>query len=91
MTPHPQAAILKAITINGHEVPAPERSAPRIESVYYSPTTANPKELSVKLLWNNRGPDRVRLSAGVVHLTKEAAIAHAEALLSFTRSDKCAN
>lgn len=79
----------ETITINGHEVPAPEREPLEKGQEYCSPDFKYPGEcLYDQLDWTGDGLDVARLKAGVIHLTKEAAISHAEALLSFTRSDK---
>ena len=72
------------ININGHEVPLPEREAPQAGTKYFSPLFARVGGVwSYK--WTGGVSDKLLLSAGMVHLTEEAAEKHAEALASFTR------
>ena len=72
------------LTINGHVVPAPEREAPQKGTKYFFPSFH--RESSVdSFIWDGDGADNRLLAAGMVHLTKEAAQKHAEALASFTR------
>lgn len=71
------------IKINGHDVPAPERVAPPSGTRYWVPLmTAS--EPCVIYRWANDDLDARCLTRGLVHLTEEAAVAHAKALLSFT-------
>ena len=72
------------MNINGHEVPMPERGAPEEGTEYFFPS--HPHDGGVyRYTWNNDGTDNRLLAAGMVHLTKEAAKKHTEALASFTR------
>ena len=73
----------RTITINGREVPEPMREAPDIGKEYYIAATGN-EDMFVVGPWEGDRYDCMRLSRGLCHSTKEAAIAHAEALLSFT-------
>lgn len=77
----------ETITINGHEVPRPVREPLRYGQIYYTPRINN-EVLYAELKWNDDNIDRRLLERGLIHTRKESAIAHAEALLSFTRSDK---
>jgi hypothetical protein len=78
----------ETITINGHEVPCPVREPLEYQDGYYVPCVSN-KERFVILSWRpSCGDDSRLLSLGLIHLTPEAAIAHTEALLSFTRIGK---
>jgi hypothetical protein len=74
----------ETIEINGHKVPKPLRED-EIEdnTVYYVPYFIDCRN---KFLCFNGSYNNLRYYAkkGLLHKTKEAAIAHAEALLSFT-------
>ena len=73
----------RTITINGREVPEPMRSAPAIGSRYYLVDTSSRQLFGIEN-WDGDAIEQIWLSRGLCHSTKEAAIAHAEALLSFT-------
>jgi len=73
----------ETITINGREVPCPVREPLEIGTKYYRTIVSH-----VESTWLGWECDKAELKDGVIHLAEEAAIAHAEALLSFTRSDK---
>lgn len=77
----------ETININGHEVPAPVREPLKLGQMYFFVHCWDDAVVS-EVIWNGDRVDRHRLKWGLIHSTKEAAIAHAEALLSFTRSDK---
>lgn len=72
------------IKINGHDVPAPERVAPPKGTNYWVPSLLSATEPRVLYPWCDECLDKLYLSRGLVHLTEEAAVAHAKALLSFT-------
>ncbi|MFA5166768.1 MAG: hypothetical protein WC449_05785 [Candidatus Paceibacterota bacterium] len=74
----------KTININGYEVPEPLRVKPECESIYYVASTSS-KRLETLIIWNNDEQDNEWLNNGLIHLTKEAAKLHVDALLSFTR------
>jgi hypothetical protein len=76
----------KTININGHEIPEPVREPLTKGQSYFIPDLATRGAGSCEWLWHGDTPDLLWLERGLVHLTKEAAKAHAEALLSFTRS-----
>ena len=70
-------------TINGYEVPEPCREPLEKHERYWYPSCGySPVETSV---WDGFINDHTLLSQGLIHKTKEAAEAHAEALLSFTK------
>ena len=71
----------KTITINGIEVPEPHRGEIPNHTPYYMPYLAE----YISCPWHNDLFDKKRMAAGLIHLTKEAAIKHAEALISFTK------
>ena len=70
----------RTITVNGFEIAAPERGSPHLNQYYYYPTPAQEYFIS-QLKWVSDGMDLIRLKRGLVHLTKENAIAHARAML----------
>lgn len=71
------------IIINGIEVPAPERQELSEGTRYYMPQLMS-AELCNWYEWADDDLDKRVLSRGTVHLTKESAVQHAKALLSFT-------
>ena len=73
----------KTILINGHEVPEPCRTPLQDGEVYWTLTFS----VGVtSLTWLSDEDDGNYLKNGVVHLTKEAAEKHLNALKSFTES-----
>jgi len=74
----------KTININGFEVPEPLRKRPGIGAMIYY---ARLGEQLGPIQWTGSSMDCERFSHGLVHLTKEAAQKHIDALLSFTRKD----
>ena len=75
---------VSTININGYEVPMPEREAPDEGTKYFFPAFQLVEGVQ-DYTWDNDSVDNRLLSAGMVHLTEEAARKHAEALASFTR------
>lgn len=76
----------RAITINGIDVPAPEVVPPVVGTRYWWPHLFAGKGFSSSR-WYNDEQDNRALARGIVHLTEDAAIKHAEALLSFTTKE----
>lgn len=78
----------ETMTINGHEVPCPVREPLAEDQDFYVVAVTQIRRPRC-FRWN---PDsdvmQSWLKRGLIHLTEAAAIAHAEALLSFTRSDE---
>jgi hypothetical protein len=70
----------KTITVNGFEVPEPVRKALKKGVGYWIAFPSIP-ELAWDFQWDGDIYDRHRLNHGLIHLTKEAAIAHAKAML----------
>ena len=71
------------ITINGYEVPEPCREPlGEYERYWYPSCGFSPVKIS---MWEGGIYDHTLLSQGLIHKTKEAAEAHADALLSFTK------
>lgn len=71
----------RTIKIGDIEVPEPMRVAPKNGTEYYVVDLANP-DLFVRYLWNEDNYDVFFLRLGLCHLTKEAAITHAKALIA---------
>lgn len=71
----------RTITVNGREVPEPVREPLSIGSKYFVPCV-DTEELYLSGSWSGYDVSFRRLKYGLVHLTKEAAIAHAKAMLN---------
>ena len=71
----------KTILINGHEVPEPCRTPLKDGEVYWIISIVGG---STSSLWQSDGIDFGCLENGFIHLTKEAAEKHFNALKSFT-------
>jgi len=72
----------KTININGFEVPEPMREAPARGSSYFHADLTSGSHVS--WWWSGDDVDYMRLEAGMVHATPEAAELHSRALRSFT-------
>lgn len=75
------------ININGFEVPEPVRSPLEKGTIYYIPMLDHTKLFRL-YKWEASYLEPPLLNKGLIHLSEEAAIKHAEALLSFTRIEK---
>ena len=71
----------KTILINGHEVPEPHRTPLKDGEVYWALSLFSG---AISLRWADYDFDNSYLENGFVHLTKEAAVRHYNALKSFT-------
>lgn len=71
----------KTILINGYEVPEPHRTPLKYDEEYWTPSLVCG---ATSLHWEDSYTDFVYLKNGLVHLTKEAAKKHFNALKSFT-------
>ena len=71
----------KTILINGHEVPEPHHTPLQDGVFYWIPDLFSG---ATSLRWEDDYTDFVYLKNGVIHLTKEAAEKHLNALKSFT-------
>ena len=71
----------KVILINGHEVPEPHRTPLKDGEVYWALTLFSS---ATSLRWKDDDFDNSYLENGFIHLTKEAAEKHLNALKSFT-------
>ena len=85
---HPEWAVTrkyrrkpKVILINGHEVPEPCRTPLKDGVFYWVPDIFSG---AINRRWRDDGIDTRYLENGFVHLTKEAAEKHFDALKSFT-------
>lgn len=70
----------KTILVNGFEVPEPMREAPNDGVKYFFPNLSY-NDYFWSHEWGNDGVDVRMLERGICHTTKEAAIAHAKAML----------
>lgn len=70
----------KTILVNGFEVPEPMREEPELNDSYFTPQPVA-EDMFFTARWTNHKIDSIRLSRGICHTTKEAAIAHAKAML----------
>jgi hypothetical protein len=68
------------ITIGGMEVPEPLRTAPKDGTEYFIVGLLS-NGLVTNPIWRGDSSELSWLARGLVHLTKEAAIAHAESLI----------
>lgn len=76
----------EVILINGIEVPKPCCEPLKLGTVYYYPYLEGVVDNNYSCVsWDDDAYANRLLKLGLVHLTKEAAIKHAEALLSFTQ------
>ena len=73
----------KFMNINGFDVPEPMRVPPEIGSRYWTTTIQDSESFSC--YWDGDWLDAQRLANGICHFTKEAAIFHADAVLSFSK------
>lgn len=74
----------RTIRIGEFDVPEPMRAAPKEGSSYFIPATDAVRMLEHESFWDGDDIDASRLSRGICHATKEAAILHAIALISLT-------
>ena len=74
------------MNINGYDVPAPHRWPLMDGQVYYRASLSLEDSYDY-LVWRNESLDKTLLAKGLIHLTKEAAIQHTKALLSFTTNN----
>ena len=73
----------RTITVNGREVQAGEEKPPIGEFFFVDIESS---DCFGSTVWVGKRLDRLRLERGLVHLTKEAAIAHARAMLNIPES-----
>ena len=75
----------KTIRIGEYDVPEPVRQPLEDDKEYWG-VDPMAEELAWKYKWNNALFCNLMLRRGLIHLTKEAAVIHAEALLSLTKA-----
>ena len=80
----------RTITINGHEVPEPVRHPLEDGESYWIPGIVEVSSV-YRLTWSEYGHNKRLLRAGMIHRTREAAEAHAKALISFTQTTEHPN
>lgn len=78
----------KTITVNGFEVPAPEKVALKIGTEYFIPFTGY-ETLAESCHWDNHLWDNLRLARGTIYLNKDHAIARAKAMLGIDPEEEC--
>ena len=76
------------IIVNGIKVPEPVREALRIGQRYWA-TSLTCGGLAINALWSNDPIDQRRFKYGLIHLTEEAAVAHAKAMLAPSMRGMC--
>lgn len=69
------------IIVNGIEVPEPVREALEEGCKYWLADVAHPQLTSVAC-WGGYTSEHTALDRGLIHLTEEAAVAHAKAMLA---------
>lgn len=74
---------LQTINIGGHIVPKPLTEPPEHDTTIYMASLLN-KSLYSSDWWTNHAMSQEWLKRGLVHTTKEAAIAHAKALIAIS-------
>ena len=75
---------VKTIRIGEYDVPEPLRVKPNMAETYYIVRFSMVNDVCSSS-WINDDIDNKLLSKGLVHLTREAAILHAKALISLTK------
>lgn len=75
---------LKTIRIGDIDVPEPLRVPPDEDTYYYTPCPSF-AVVYERCLWDGGEFDLRQLENGLAHLTKEAAITHAKAIISLTK------
>ena len=73
----------KTIRIGEYDVPEPMREIPVHGTSYYVVDIVSP-DSPMEYMWVNDPADNNWLRLGIVHSTRDAAVLHAEALLSLT-------
>ena len=75
----------RTIRIGKYDVPEPVREPLEDDKEYWG-VDLMAEELAWKYKWNNAVFCNLMLRRGLIHLTKEAAVIHAKALLSLTKA-----
>ena len=77
----------RTIKVNGFDVPEPMREAPKKGTEYFV-AHLGASHMHGRATWNDDGIDLCYLQRGICHATKEAAIAHANAMLGIDQNKK---
>lgn len=75
------------LVIGGRLVPMPEREAPAVGTTLFTPAPHG-EDYYNTYSWSGDKWDLSWLERGLVHLTKEAAVAHGEALVALSKKKK---
>jgi len=75
------------LVIGDHLVPMPVREPMKEGETYFIPSLYNPEAVGVNT-WRDTTYDRRCLSAGLIHYTGKAAVAHGEALRALSKKKK---
>lgn len=70
----------QTILVNGIEVPEPVRKPLKEAETYWLAVPTSPHR-AISAVWLNDNNDKYFLRSGLMHLTKESAVLHAEAML----------
>lgn len=76
----------ETMTLAGHEFPVPVREPLEIGTEYWYADTDTPSNPPC-YRWNGRGNDLIWMNKGLIHLTKEGAIAKAKAMIAACGGD----
>ena len=85
LTPSPKAHPPKTIRIGEYDVPEPVREPLEKDTEYWI-AHFSLEELANRFKWYSDKFDNRVLKNGLIHLTKEAAVIHAKALMSLTKA-----
>lgn len=77
---------LQTISVNGIEVPEPVRKPLKESETYWLAVPTN-RNRAVSIVWIDDKDDEYVLQCGLIHLTKEAAVLHAEAMLKPSKNN----
>ena len=75
----------EVITVLSTDIPEPVRFELTENTKYYCPRISRNAPDYWKFTWENDAVDYIHLDNGLIHRTEEAAIKHAEVLLSLTK------
>lgn len=76
--------IKEMITIGNMSFPKPVTKKPKFDSRYYTPSLGDRHKLYIELTWEDDSIDNASFEQGLVHLSKDNAIAHAKALIEIS-------
>lgn len=79
--------VQEKIVINNQSFPKPYQGEMKIGQYYYIPKLVNEKGYEA-IVWEDNDFDEMAMDKNMVHLFKENAIAHANALIALSKGDK---